>query len=194
MPSAARLKGSRANPRVRITAMPPDDPDQSDANRHRLLATPRVRLQDFDGIFLVSFPRTRIDTAGIKEMFQEFRGVKSDIKIAWHSCGSIIPIVPDFIEIGLDILNPIQPLAAQMEPKFLKDTFGQELIFFGGIDIQDLMPNGTPEQIKVEVDRRIDILGKDGGYIIAPAHNIQVDTSVENILSFFNSVKNYPIK
>ena len=130
----------------------------------------------------------------IKEMFQEFRGVKSDIKIAWHSCGSIIPIIPDFIEIGLDILNPIQPLAAQMEPKFLKDTFGQELIFFGGIDIQDLMPNGTPEQIKAEVERRIDILGKDGGYIIAPAHNIQDDTSVENILSFFNSVKNYPVK
>jgi len=128
----------------------------------------------------------------IKEMFQEFRSVNPDIKIAWHSCGSIIPIIPDFIEIGLDILNPIQPLAAQMEPHFLKDNFGKELVFFGGIDIQDLMPNGTPQQIKAEVEKRINILGKDGGYIIAPAHNIQNDTSVENVLAFFDAVKNYP--
>ena len=127
----------------------------------------------------------------IKEMFQEFRSVNSNVKIAWHSCGSIVPIIPDFIEIGLDILNPIQPLAARMEPQFLKDTFGKELTFFGGIDIQDLMPNGTPEQIKAEVIRRNNILGKDGGYIIAPAHNIQDDTSVENILAFFDAAKNY---
>ena len=130
----------------------------------------------------------------IKEMFQEFRSVNSDVKIAWHSCGAIIPIIPDFIEIGLDILNPIQPLAAEMEPQFLKDSYGKELSFFGGIDIQDLMPNGTPDQIRAEVKRRIDILGKDGGFIIAPAHNIQDDTSVENILAFFDAVKNYPIK
>lgn len=128
----------------------------------------------------------------IKEMFQEFRSVNSDVKIAWHSCGSIIPIIPDFIEIGLDILNPIQPLAAEMEPQFLKDSFGKELSFFGGIDIQDLMPNGTPEQIRAEVKRRNDILGKDGGFIIAPAHNIQNDTSVENILTFFGAAKSYP--
>lgn len=128
----------------------------------------------------------------IKEMFQEFKSVNSDIKIAWHSCGSIIPIIPDFIEIGLDILNPIQPLAAQMNPKFLKDTFGKELIFFGGVDIQDLMPNGTPDSIKKEVERIIEILGKNGGYIIAPAHNIQDDTPVENIIAFFDAVKNHP--
>ncbi len=128
----------------------------------------------------------------IREMIQEFKSVNSDIKIAWHSCGSIIPIIPDFIEIGLDILNPIQPLAAQMEPNFLKDSFGKELVFFGGIDIQDLLPHGTPEQIKAEVKRRNDILGKNGGYIIAPAHNIQDDTSIENIMAFFDAAKNYP--
>ena len=127
----------------------------------------------------------------IREMFQEFRSVNSDVKIAWHSCGSISQIIPDFIEIGLDILNPIQPLASGMEPQYLKDSFGKELCFFGGIDIQELMPNGTPEQIKAEVERRINILGKDGGYIIAPAHNLQNDTSVENILAFFDAVKNY---
>ncbi len=125
----------------------------------------------------------------IKAMFEEFRRVNPDIKIAWHSCGSIIPIIPDFIEIGLDILNPLQPLAKDMDPDFLKQNFGDSLIFFGGIDIQDLLPHGTPEQIKSEVKRVAGILGKDGGYIIAPAHNIQDDTPVENVLAFFEAVK-----
>jgi uroporphyrinogen decarboxylase len=125
----------------------------------------------------------------IEFMFQEFRQANSDIKIAWHSCGSIVPIIPDFIEIGLDILNPVQPLAKDMDPKFLKDEYGKDLIFFGGIDVQQLLPYSTPDQIKNEVNRIIKILGKNGGYIIAPAHNIQDDTPVENILAFFNAVK-----
>jgi uroporphyrinogen decarboxylase len=124
----------------------------------------------------------------IKEMFEEFRSVNSNVKIAWHSCGSILPIIPDFIEIGLDILNPIQPLAKGMTPEHLKGNFGDELCFFGGIDIQNLLPNGTPQEIKKEVKRRIGILGDNGGYIIAPAHNIQDDTPVENILAFYEAV------
>jgi uroporphyrinogen decarboxylase len=121
----------------------------------------------------------------IKHMFEEFRKVNSEIKIAWHSCGSILPIIPDFIEIGLDILNPLQPLAHGMEPEFLKNTYGKDLVFFGGIDIQDLLPNKTPEEIKKEVRRRIQIYGNGGGYINAPAHNIQDDTPIENILAYF---------
>jgi uroporphyrinogen decarboxylase len=127
----------------------------------------------------------------IKYMFDEFRKVRSDIKIAWHSCGSILPIIPDFIEVGLDILNPIQPLAHGMDPVYLKNTYGRDLVFFGGIDVQQLLPFGTPQMIKDEVRRRIDILGKDGGYIIAPAHNIQPDTSTENILAFFDAALNH---
>ena len=123
----------------------------------------------------------------IKYMFEEFRKVKPGIKIAWHSCGSILPIIPDFIEIGLDILNPIQPQAFGMDPVFLKKTYGNNLVFFGGIDVQHLLPFGTPGEIRDEVHRRIDILGKDGGYILAPAHNIQPDTPLENILAFFNA-------
>ena len=76
-----------------------------------------------------------------------------------------------------------------MDPQQLKNDFGKDLIFFGGICVQDLLPNGTPEKIKEEVIRRADILGKDGGYIIAPAHNIQEDTSVENIVALFDAVK-----
>lgn len=125
----------------------------------------------------------------IKYMFEEFRKVRPDIKIAWHSCGSILPIIPDFIEIGLDILNPIQPLAHGMDPLFLKKTYGKDLVFFGGIDVQQLLPYGSTQMVKDEVRRRIDILGKDGGYIVAPAHNIQPDTPIENIMAFFEAVK-----
>lgn len=124
----------------------------------------------------------------IKYMFEEFRKARPDIKIAWHSCGSILPIIPDFIEVGLDILNPIQPLAQGMEPSFLKRTYGKDLVFFGGIDVQHLLPYGTPEMIRDEVKRRIDILGNNGGYIVAPAHNIQPDTPVENVFAFFDAV------
>ena len=129
----------------------------------------------------------RIFKPRIKYMFEEFRKVRSDIKIAWHSCGSILPIIPDFIELGLDILNPIQPKAVGMEPHYLKRTYGKDLVFFGGIDVQELLPFSSPQTIKDEVRRRIDILGKNGGYIIAPAHNIQADTPVENILAFFEA-------
>ena len=125
----------------------------------------------------------------IKYVFQEFRHVNPDIKIAWHSCGSIVPIISDFIEIGLDILNPIQPLAKDMTPELLKREFGRDLCFFGGIDVQDLLPHGSPQQIKDEIKRRIDILGRDGGYIVAPAHNVQDDTPVENVLAMFKVVK-----
>lgn len=131
----------------------------------------------------------RIFKPRIKEMFTEYKKVNPNIKLAWHSCGAIKPLIPDFIEIGLDILNPIQPLASGMEPQQLKDEYGKDLIFFGGICVQDLLPNGTPERIKAEVLRRADILGKDGGYIIAPAHNIQEDTPVENILALFETAK-----
>jgi uroporphyrinogen decarboxylase len=126
----------------------------------------------------------------IKYMFEEFRKVRPGLKIAWHSCGSILPIIPDFIEAGLDILNPIQPLAEGMEPEYLKNTYGRDISFFGGIDIQELLPFATPQKIRDEVRRRIGILGRDGGYIVAPAHNIQPDTPVENVLAFFEAALN----
>ena len=131
----------------------------------------------------------RVFKPRIKEMFAEYRKVNPNIKIAWHTCGAVKPIIPDFIELGLDFLNPIQPLARDMEPQQLKDEFGRDLGFFGGICVQDLLPNGTPEEVEAEVIRRAGILGKGGGYIIAPAHNIQEDTSMENIMALFDTVK-----
>ena len=125
----------------------------------------------------------------IKLLFEELRNVNQDIRIAWHCCGSIPEIIPDFIEIGLDILNPLQPRARGMDPESLVAQFGRDLVFFGGIDIQELLPKGTPDQIKEEVRRIYRILGRNGGYIVAPAHNIQPDTPLENIFALFEAVK-----
>jgi uroporphyrinogen decarboxylase len=124
----------------------------------------------------------------IKCMFESLRRVNPEIKIAWHSCGSILPIIPDFIELGLDILNPIQPLAKGMSPEYLKKEYGEDLVFFGGIDVQELLPYKTPQEVKKEVTRRCNILGEDGGYIAAPAHNIQPDTPVENVMAMYEAI------
>ncbi len=142
-----------------------------------------------DGMLIEPDQWRQVFKPRMKYMFEEFRKVNTDIKIAWHTCGSVVPIIPDLIEIGLDILNPLQPLAKDMTPELLKSEFGKDLIFFGGICVQDLMPNGSPQQIKDEVKRRADIFGKDGGYILAPAHNIQDDTPIENIMAFFEAVQ-----
>ncbi len=125
----------------------------------------------------------------MQQMFAAFREVNPRIKIAWHSCGSVRDLIPEFIELGIDFLNPLQPLAAGMDPQELQDEFGDSISFFGGICVQDLMPNGTPRQIENEIKRRVKIHGDEGGYIIAPAHNIQDDTPVENIFAFFDAVK-----
>jgi uroporphyrinogen decarboxylase len=125
----------------------------------------------------------------MKYVFDSFRNENPDIKIAWHTCGSVVPIIPEMIEIGLDILNPIQPEARGMDPVFLKKEYGRDLIFFGGISVQELLPYAHPGKIRDEVKRLVDILGKGGGYIIAPAHNIQNDTPVENVIAFFDAVR-----
>lgn len=125
----------------------------------------------------------------IKQMFAAYKRVNPAIKLAWHSCGAFRPFVPEFLEIGLDIVNPLQPMASGMEPQSLKDEFGEDLVFFGGICVQDLLPNKTPAEIKTEVQRRKNIFGENGGYITAPAHNVQDDTSIENILAFFEAAK-----
>jgi len=107
----------------------------------------------------------------------------------YHSCGSIVPVIEDFIGMGLDILDPIQPKAAGMNPEELKRRFGDRLTFHGGIDEQELLPWGTPVDVRREVGRLIGILGKDGGYIVCTAHAIQPDTPAENITALYEAAK-----
>ena len=113
------------------------------------------------------------------------------IRVFHHSCGAIFPIIGDLAEIGIDILNPIQPAAKDMEPERLKRSFGGLLTFHGGIDVQQLLPFGTPEDIRAEVIRRLRILSADGGYIVAPSHNIQANTPLANVLAFYDAVKEF---
>lgn len=109
----------------------------------------------------------------------------------YHSCGSLVPVIDDLIEMGLDILEPIQPKAEGMDPENLKKKFGGRLTFLGGIDEQELLPYGKPEDVKKEVERYIKILGSNGGYIVAPSHAIQPDTPMENILALYDAAKEY---
>jgi len=105
----------------------------------------------------------------------------------YHSCGSIVPVIDDLIDMGLDILDPIQPKADGMDAASLKSRFGDRLTFHGGIDEQELLPRGTPEQVRAEVQRLMDTLGGDGGYIVCPAHAIQPDTSPANIMAIYDT-------
>jgi uroporphyrinogen decarboxylase len=116
-----------------------------------------------------------------------FKAKKPDITVAYHSCGYIIPIIGDLIEIGLDVLNPIQPKA--MDPAEVKRLFGDRLSFWGSIDLQETLPKGTRQDIFNEVKLRMETIGCGGGLLIGPAHNVQADTSNANIHAFFDAAR-----
>ena len=116
-------------------------------------------------------------------------GKQYGCKVAHHSCGSIKPIIPDLIECGLDILNPIQPEARDMDGADLKKRFGASLGFHGSISIQRTLPFGTPEDVRNEVRDRFKALGPGGGFIFCTAHNIQADTPLENVETLFEAYR-----
>jgi len=118
-------------------------------------------------------------------------------KIIEHSCGSVWSIIKDRAEIGVDVQNPLQPLAVNMNAEYLKKNFGDIMCLHGGIDIQRLLPFGTPKTIREEVKRLIRIFGPGGGWIAAPSHNIEPETPPENIVAMFDALQefgSYPIK
>jgi uroporphyrinogen-III decarboxylase len=109
-----------------------------------------------------------------------------------HCCGSVRALLPDFVEAGFDILNPVQTSAARMDPVELKKTFGDVLTFWGGgIDTQRTLPFGTPEQVREEVRERIKVFGAGGGFVFTPVHNVQARTPVENIVAVYEAVREY---
>lgn len=110
-------------------------------------------------------------------------------KVKYHSCGSVYPIIPELIEIGVDILNPLQPLAKDMNPFDLKKEFAGKISFDGGIDVQELLPNGSVEQVREHTRQMVDIVGKKGGYILGGSHYIQADTPVENVVAMIEEAK-----
>ena len=115
----------------------------------------------------------------------------SPAKVLFHTCGSVVDIVDDLIETGVDILNPIQVTAGGMEPAKLKQKYGDELAFWGAIDTQYVLPHGSVEDVQAEVERRIEELGADGGYVLGAVHNIQPDVPLENILTMYRRAAAY---
>ncbi|MDZ7724239.1 MAG: uroporphyrinogen decarboxylase family protein [candidate division KSB1 bacterium] len=105
-----------------------------------------------------------------------------------HCCGSIYPLIESFVDMGLKILNPIQPSARDMHPEKLAKEFGGRISFHGGIDVQQFLPRATPEQVKDKVEKTASLLGEHGGYILAGSHHLQADTPVENILAMYGVI------
>lgn len=115
-----------------------------------------------------------------------------DIKVFHHDDGAMSAFLPDLIEMGIDVLNPVQWNCPGMEIERLKKDFGQQITFHGGVENQSILPFGTPEEVRAEVRNNIDILANDGtGYILAPCHCIQPVTPMENILAMYDEAHNY---
>ena len=109
-----------------------------------------------------------------------------DLLVFHHDDGAIRPLIPELIDMGIDVLNPIQWRCPGMDPAELKDSFGDQICFHGGIDNQEVMPFGSPADVRAEVTDKLETLGRDGrGYIVAPCHNLQPNTPVENILTLY---------
>ncbi len=111
--------------------------------------------------------------------------------IFMHNDGSIVQYLDDLAEVGVGIINPIQPLASKMNPEYLKENFGSKLCFHGGIDVQRLLPSGTVQEVRREVERTISILAP--GYILAPSHLIGPDVPPENIVAMYDTAREFHV-
>lgn len=114
-----------------------------------------------------------------------------NVKVMFHSCGAIEPLIEDIISIGVDILDPLQVTAAGMEPKILKGKYGRRICLHGSIDTQYLLPQGSVEDVRIKVKNMIDVLGKDGGFILSPTHVLQNDVPVENIKALYSTANKF---
>ncbi|GAB4558741.1 MAG: uroporphyrinogen decarboxylase family protein [Anaerolineae bacterium] len=111
-----------------------------------------------------------------------------------HTCGSVMALIPEFIEVGFDILNPVQTSAADMDPGTLKSRFGDQIVFWGGgVDTQKTLPFGTPDDVRRQVRERIRIFGRGGGFVFNTVHNVQAGVPVENLLALYETVREYGV-
>ena len=182
------------------------DPDFGRALLNRIIDKNMVMLENFlcapeiDGVLLGSDWGTQLDLLMSPDTWQdmirpgeqrEYDLVHSYEKDVWvHSCGNIEKVIPSLIEMGLDVLNPVQPEA--MDLATLKKEYGGKLTFWGGISTQQALPFGSPEEVKQETRRVSDLMSKGGGYILAPAQEIQEDVPAENILALIETAKGKP--
>ena len=114
-----------------------------------------------------------------------------NVKVMFHSCGSIVPLIDRLIDLGIDILDPIQVRAKDMDPEIIKEKFGSRLCFHGSIDTQYSLPCGTPDDVRAEAEKMITILGKDGGFILSPSHVLQTDVPTENVTALYETAHTF---
>ena len=125
----------------------------------------------------------------LKTLFARIQQLAPNAKLFFHSCGNVRPLLPDFVELGVDILNPIHITATGMEPTALKRDFGKDMVFWGGgVDTQGVLPNGTPQEVKDDVRRNIDALAPGGGFVFNTVHNIQADVPPQNIVAMWEEL------
>ena len=130
----------------------------------------------------------------LKTLFDTLRRLAPEARRFFHSCGSIRPLIPDLIEIGVQILNPVHVRAAGMEPVALKRDFGDALVFWGGgVDTQGVLPTGTAQQVKDDVRRNVEALAPGGGYVFSPVHNIQADVPPQNIVAMLEALHEFGV-
>jgi uroporphyrinogen decarboxylase len=128
-----------------------------------------------------------------REIYAAFKALNPDVIIMQHCDGAVAPILEEWIEVGMEVFNPVQPNVPGHDPQELKRRFGDRLSFWGAIDQQKLLPFGSPAEIEADVKNKIAILGQGGGYMIAPAHIIQADTPIENVEAFITAVKQHGV-
>jgi uroporphyrinogen decarboxylase len=143
--------------------------------QHRMLIAPALWREFF---------KTRY-----ARLIAAFKARNPALKIAYHCDGTIEPIIPDLIEIGLDVLNPVQPLS--MNPAEIKRKFGDRLAFWGTVDVQHVLPFGSVREVEDEVRRRIETVAPGGGLILCSAHRVQPGTPLENIQAYYRAARAY---
>jgi uroporphyrinogen decarboxylase len=116
---------------------------------------------------------------------------RADVKVLYHSCGAVEPMVEHLIDVGVDALNPVQVSANNMDPEMLKEKYQGRISFWGGINTQRLLPLGTPDEVRSEVRRMIELMGRGGGYVLNSVHNIQGDVPAANIIAMFDEAATY---
>lgn len=126
-----------------------------------------------------------------RQVYSELKSLNPDVIIMQHCDGAVAPILGDWIDVGLEVFNPVQPNVPGHDAEELKSKFGDRLSFWGAIDQQKLLPFGTPQEIEADVKGKIAVLGRGGGYMCGPAHIIQSDAPMENVEAFIRAVKQH---
>jgi uroporphyrinogen decarboxylase len=125
----------------------------------------------------------------LAQVIQTARRIRPDLLVEYHTDGYVEPFIPELIEIGVDVLNPVQPEC--MDPAEIKHKFGDRLAFSGTVGNQSTLPFGTPDEVRRVVKERIETVGRGGGLVLAPSHMLEPDVPWENIVAFFEAAEEF---